>query len=329
MCATAYFQQLPATICRHLSSARHSIRIAVCWFSHREVFDVLLEKLRAGVSVELILEYDTQNIRPGGLDFSRFIRLGGRLYAYRDAALMHHKFALVDDALLLSGSFNWTYSSNAENLLVLEEPALIQVFTEEFSRIKSLSVQIHKIRPAELKVFAGFPLFENTHFQLNDLRSRISSGARVWWVHAGPAPDAWAEYFRAHRLPFDSKGRLLPFWTAYRHWDEDLFAECWPALQAGISPAAARGVQLFTRRMQVGDLVMTVVRHSAVVALGIVQSDPKSWSDGACSTYREVQWLRVLIETPLILPKKTAPGVGGRFRGSALQVVQQLWGGKK
>ncbi len=297
----------------------------MCWFSHRDVFEVLLEKLRAGVVVELVLEYDTQNVGPQGLDFTSFIRLGGRLYAYRDAALMHHKFALVDDVMLLTGSFNWTYSSNAENLLASDEPPLIAAFGDEFNRLKSLSVIIHKIRPAEVKVFAGFPLFENTHFQLADLRRRICSGARVWWVHAGRQPGAWAEHFGAHRLPFDPKGILLPYWTAYRYWDGDLFSERWPGMQAGISPAAARGIQLFTRRMHKGDLLLAVARRSTVAALGVIQSDPKPLAGNACSSYREVQWLRVLIESPLVLPGKVSPGDGGRFQGSALQVVQQLW----
>ena len=322
---TVHFHHLPELICRHLARAERHIRLAVCWFSHREVFDVLLEKLRAGVSVELILEYDTQNIRPGGLDFTRFIRLGGRLYAYRDTALMHHKFALIDDATLLTGSFNWTYTANAENLLTATDPALIAAFRDEFNRLKGLSVQVRKIRPADVKVFNGFPLFENTRVQLADLRLKISGGARVWWVHAGRHPAAWAEHFRAHRLPFDEAGVLRPYWTAYRYWDEDLFDERWPALEAASTPAAACGARLFSRRMHNGDLVLAVARRAAIVALGVVQSDPKPSTEGKASSYREVHWLRVLADAPVALNKVAPPGAGGRFRGSALQVVQALW----
>ena len=99
-----YFQNLPTVLCRYLSDARTSIRIAVCWFSHRNIFEVLLKKLRAGIPVEILLEYGSQNIHANGLDFQKFTKLGGILYAYRDTALMHHKFALLDERLLLTGS---------------------------------------------------------------------------------------------------------------------------------------------------------------------------------------------------------------------------------
>lgn len=325
MSPTAYFHNLPAILCQHLAGAEHRIRIAVCWFSHRDIFNVLLQKLRAGVAVELILEYDNQNIRPRGLDFQKFIKLGGRLYAYRDTALMHHKFTLVDDRLLLTGSYNWTYTNNAENLIATDEPGLITAFKEEFNRLKSLSVPIRKIRPVELKVFASFPLFQNTHFQLTDLRRRISAGAGVWWVNMGRSPEAWATHFREHLMPFDSTGMLRPYWTAYRFWDENLFDEQWPGIQAGNKPGPARSVRQLARRMCVGDVVLAVARRREIRALGVAQSDPRPFSGEQWTTCREVQWLRVMDGEPLVLSGLLSPGAAGRFRGSALKVVQAVF----
>ena len=325
MPAQAHFQNLPAVLSRHLEGAAERIRIAVCWFSHRDIFDLLLKKLRAGVAVELILEYDNQNIHPWGLDFQKFIKLGGSLYAYRDTALMHHKFALVDDRALLTGSWNWTYSTNAENVITTCEPELIAAFLYEFNRLKSLSVPIRKIRPAEVKIFATFPLFQNTHFQLTDLRRRISVGAGVWWVNTGRHSEGWAVHFREHRLPIDTAGLLRPYWTAYRFWDEGLFDEIWPGLQAGSKPGLVRATRQLVRRMRPGDVVLAVAKRRQVLALGIVQSDPKPAVEAPWSTYREVQWLRVLADEPLDLPGALSPAAAGRLRGSALQLVQSIF----
>ena len=47
------------------------------------------------------------------------------------AARMHHKFIIVDDELLLNGSFNWTVTavkSNNENIVATSDPDLIQSF---------------------------------------------------------------------------------------------------------------------------------------------------------------------------------------------------------
>ncbi len=320
-----YFQNLSAAICRHISRAECRIQIAVCWFSHREIFDLLLKKLRAGIAVELLLEYDSQNMRSQGLDFHKFIRLGGSLYAYRDTALMHHKFAVLDDRLLLTGSFNWTYNTNVENLLVTDDPGVVSAFRQEFSRLKGLCVYVRKIRLAEVKVFAAFPLFQNTHFQLNDLRRRITSGARVWWVRTVRRPDAWAVHFQAHRIPIDSTGLLRPYWTAYRLWDTALFDEMWTECTIGAKPAAARGLRALARRMDVGDLVVAVVGKNSVLGLGIVQSDPKVSPADASVSFRDVQWLRTFPENVLPLQEDVSPGLAGKFRGSALQLVQEIF----
>ena len=51
---------------------------------------------------------------------------------------MHHKFAVVDNRLLITGSLNWTRTavqSNMENILVTEEPDLVQPFVKEFQRL--------------------------------------------------------------------------------------------------------------------------------------------------------------------------------------------------
>lgn len=51
---------------------------------------------------------------------------------------MHHKFALVDGRRLITGSLNWTLAAvqcNSENVLVTEEPRLVQPFVREFCRL--------------------------------------------------------------------------------------------------------------------------------------------------------------------------------------------------
>lgn len=323
---SASFQNLPAVLCTALSGAKRSIRIAVCWFTHRDIFAVLLAKLREGISVELVLEYDSQNISERGLDFQRFIKLGGSLYAYRDTALMHHKFALLDDRLLLNGSFNWTYNNNAENLLALDDPGLVSAFLSEFNRLKALSVPVRKIRPTEVKVFAGYPLFRQTHFQLSDLRRRISGGAGVWWLRAGRKREPWAACFHEQRISVDPGGLLQRYWQAYRVWDTGLLDQEWSTLSAGARPALVRALRTLARRVRTRDVVLAVLGKQELLGLGIVQSEPRpETGSGATGTYREVQWLAAFPDAPLLLDKPLSPGYAGKFRGSALQVVHRCF----
>jgi cardiolipin hydrolase len=51
---------------------------------------------------------------------------------------MHNKFVVVDDAYLLTGSFNWTVQAglnNQENLLVVDNPYYLEKYNTEFEKL--------------------------------------------------------------------------------------------------------------------------------------------------------------------------------------------------
>ena len=51
---------------------------------------------------------------------------------------MHHKFAVFDNRILVSGSYNWTRSAsdrNEENIIVTSDERLVQKFTRRFDAL--------------------------------------------------------------------------------------------------------------------------------------------------------------------------------------------------
>ena len=51
---------------------------------------------------------------------------------------MHHKFAVIDEAVVITGSFNWTtqaVKNNQENILFIENETLAKAYTEEYERL--------------------------------------------------------------------------------------------------------------------------------------------------------------------------------------------------
>lgn len=51
---------------------------------------------------------------------------------------MHHKFAVVDQSLVITGSFNWTtqaVNNNQENILFFENKSIAKKYVEEFNRL--------------------------------------------------------------------------------------------------------------------------------------------------------------------------------------------------
>ncbi len=323
---TAHFENLPTHLCHHLGQAKQQLRIAICWFSHRDIFEVLLARLRAGVKVELLLEYDTQNVRDGGLDFQAFIKAGGQLFASREAHLMHHKFALIDDRCLLTGSFNWTYNSNAENLLYLDDASIVTAFQQEFERQKNLAKRIFQINRADLKVFAAFPLFENTRYPLSDLRKKISHGVGVWIIRLDKLQMDRADIFQKSSLPFDAAQSLAFYWTAYRIWDEALFDHEIEGLKTEMPPKSCRDLRRWARRMHIGDVLLATENKQQLWGLGIVQSHPQPYLDETFSSCRAVQWVKIQANVPYLLRDKVSGQAVAKFRGSALRVLQEVFG---
>jgi cardiolipin hydrolase len=48
---------------------------------------------------------------------------------------MHHKYAILDERVLMTGSFNWTSSAsslNSENVIVTNDPFFVQAFQKNF-----------------------------------------------------------------------------------------------------------------------------------------------------------------------------------------------------
>ncbi len=51
---------------------------------------------------------------------------------------MHHKFAIFDGKVLITGSYNWTDSAecfNYENVLILDDSATIQRYQVQFEQL--------------------------------------------------------------------------------------------------------------------------------------------------------------------------------------------------
>jgi len=73
--------------------------------------------------------------------------LSFRLAFGRDGAgsKMHHKFALLDRKLVLTGSYNWTSASeerNYDNLLILRSAALVEAYRAEFAALWEKSAKV-------------------------------------------------------------------------------------------------------------------------------------------------------------------------------------------
>ena len=104
-----YSHKIQNVIQKELFKAQESIKIAVAWFTNDLLFQPLLLKLQAGVKVEIILNRDEINdSEDNEIDFNTFVEIGGILHWNESKKLMHEKFCIIDDNIIIYGSYNWT-----------------------------------------------------------------------------------------------------------------------------------------------------------------------------------------------------------------------------
>ncbi|KAL2086117.1 hypothetical protein ACEWY4_017176 [Coilia grayii] len=121
----------------HLLSARVSLDVCVFSFSHLELSRAVQLLHARGVCVRVITDRDYQAINGSQIGALRKAGICVR-HELSGAVHMHHKFALVDGRLLLSGSLNWTLTavqSNQENVLVTDDPAIVAPYRTHFQRM--------------------------------------------------------------------------------------------------------------------------------------------------------------------------------------------------
>lgn len=127
--------------CRtELRKARKSIKVAMYTFVNGLV-NTLVDAARRGVKVEVIADDHQQamefaqwvNDKLEGEPNIRFVRANNQLGLYSS---IHHKYAIIDDEVVVGGSYNWTGNAtryNDENLIVVRSKAVAERFAQDFA----------------------------------------------------------------------------------------------------------------------------------------------------------------------------------------------------
>ena len=138
-----------------INQAQVSVKAAVAWFTNFSLYKQLLDLLNKGIKVVLLINNDLINNGGYCLDFDKLIDAGAELHIVEYPNLLHHKFCIIDDDKVISGSYNWTRfsSKNHENVIVLSTKDIVDDFIEEFDHLLQVypkvdaMPEIVKVRP--------------------------------------------------------------------------------------------------------------------------------------------------------------------------------------
>ena len=122
-------------ILQSLEKAKESIYFALFTFTSQEIAQAIIHKFAENIEIKGILEKNQDG------PFSRFHslkRLRVPVRWDRNFYFMHHKFFIIDQKIVITGSFNPTWHanySNRENLIIIYSPSLASQYEEEFNRL--------------------------------------------------------------------------------------------------------------------------------------------------------------------------------------------------
>lgn len=119
-----------------IQQAEHAVKICVFTISDDRITAAIRQAHAAGIQVKVLT--DNEKLFDKGSDIRELALAGVLIRVDVTQYHMHHKFAIIDNEVLLTGSYNWTRSAanyNHENLLVTNQPALVNAFLTEFDSL--------------------------------------------------------------------------------------------------------------------------------------------------------------------------------------------------
>jgi phosphatidylserine/phosphatidylglycerophosphate/cardiolipin synthase-like enzyme len=122
-------------IVREIDRARSEILVQAYSFTSAPIAKALLKAHKRGVKVQAILDKSQKTQKYSSASF--LMNSGIPTYIDDKHAIAHNKIIIIDRAVVITGSFNFTKAAeekNAENLLIIRSKELAKPYLENWQR---------------------------------------------------------------------------------------------------------------------------------------------------------------------------------------------------
>jgi len=120
-----------------LSGAEESIYFLAFSFTSNELGKIVREKAEAGLTVKGVMDRE-QVLSNTGTEYDPFRQAGLDVRIDGNEGQMHHKIFIIDDKIVITGSYNFSNSAetrNDENVLIIYDESIADFFMQEFWRV--------------------------------------------------------------------------------------------------------------------------------------------------------------------------------------------------
>jgi competence ComEA-like helix-hairpin-helix protein len=125
-----------AVIINNLAKAEEFISIAMYTFTDIEIAQAILEAKDRGIDTRIFL--DRSQVKAKYSRSRYFVQKGIKVRISSNSYIMHNKFAVIDNEIVITGSYNWTASAgerNDENLLVIDDNYIVERYQDYFNNL--------------------------------------------------------------------------------------------------------------------------------------------------------------------------------------------------
>jgi competence ComEA-like helix-hairpin-helix protein len=125
-----------AVIINNIATAEEFINIAMYTFTDVEIARAILEARDRGIDIKILL--DRSQVKAKYSRSRYFIQNGIEVRISSNNYIMHNKFAVIDNEIVITGSYNWTASAgerNDENLLVIDDNYIVERYYDQFNNL--------------------------------------------------------------------------------------------------------------------------------------------------------------------------------------------------
>jgi phosphatidylserine/phosphatidylglycerophosphate/cardiolipin synthase-like enzyme len=122
-----------AAIVRELANAKSSIHLQAYSFTSQWIAKALVDAEKRGVKVVAILDASNRTKNYSAADF--LVHEGVETYIDSQHSIAHNKIIIIDNATVITGSFNFTKAAdekNAENLLVIPDAEIAAKYEQNW-----------------------------------------------------------------------------------------------------------------------------------------------------------------------------------------------------
>ena len=116
-----------------LDQATNSVLVQAYSFTSAPIAKALVDAHRRGIRAQVILDHSQRTEKYSEADFLKHSGIPTLIDAQH--AIAHNKVMVIDDCIVITGSFNFTKAAeehNAENLLVINDPILAKQYIENW-----------------------------------------------------------------------------------------------------------------------------------------------------------------------------------------------------